>query len=58
MRRPTADASVSTVHTPSGELLVGAVMDDMEEELPSLAASGPATIGCGYTPATGTPPWT
>jgi hypothetical protein len=30
-----------SVHTPSGALLVGAVMDDMEEELPSLAASGP-----------------
>ncbi|KAB1143435.1 hypothetical protein F7R91_24945 [Streptomyces luteolifulvus] len=30
-----------SVHTPSGELLIGALMDDMEEELPSLAASGP-----------------
>ncbi|MET7853093.1 hypothetical protein ABZU45_31775 [Streptomyces avermitilis] len=30
-----------SVHAPSGELLVSALMDDMEEELPSLAAAGP-----------------
>ena len=30
-----------SVHTPTGELLVGALMDDLEEELPSPAASGP-----------------
>ncbi|EPH46028.1 hypothetical protein STRAU_0909 [Streptomyces aurantiacus JA 4570] len=37
---PWQEVTELSIHSPSGEVLVGALMDDLEDELPSLAVGG------------------